>query len=210
MTAGSEPVRESDAFAMTGPRLFLGFTLVVLAATLTLLWQAFGPRPVPPSQSVAAAPAVPAARPAAPVSEEPAVRSVYPGLRPGAARPPEATVETSPAPALAAPTSESTSKTASPPSPETQSAALQPPAPPPPVPAPALPPNPSPEAAEAPAGEAVDLNTASVEQLNELGAGMIGRHIAANRPYASPDELLSKRILNRRDFETIRPRVVAR
>jgi len=197
------PVRESDAFVMaTGPRLFLGFTLVVLAAALTLLWQAFGPRSTPPSLSTASSPAervTAAPTVAAPLprsGEEPPVRSVYPGLGPSAPRPSEPVVSIAPA------------QPAAPPSTEPQPGELQPPAPPPALPAPV--PDAAQSNAELPVGEAIDLNSASVDQLNELGAGMIGRHIVANRPYASPDELLSRRILNRRDFDAIRPRVVAR
>ncbi|UMY20187.1 hypothetical protein MMB17_18255 [Methylobacterium organophilum] len=39
---------------------------------------------------------------------------------------------------------------------------------------------------------------------------MIGRVIVAGRPYASPDDLVTRRILTRRDFETIRPHVTVR
>lgn len=60
------------------------------------------------------------------------------------------------------------------------------------------------------AGGTVDLNTASVEQLNALGAGMIGRRIIEFRPYASPDELVARRVLKRADYEAIKNAVTVR
>jgi DNA uptake protein ComE-like DNA-binding protein len=62
----------------------------------------------------------------------------------------------------------------------------------------------------APPGGSVDLNTASVEQLNALGAGMIGRRIIEFRPYASPEDLVTRRVLKRADYETIKAAVTAR
>jgi hypothetical protein len=59
-------------------------------------------------------------------------------------------------------------------------------------------------------GGSVDLNTASVEQLNALGAGMIGRRIIEFRPYASPEDLVTRRVLKRADYETIKAAVTAR
>lgn len=56
----------------------------------------------------------------------------------------------------------------------------------------------------------VDLNTASVPDLNGLGAGMVGRAIVAGRPYASPDDLVAKRILNRATYARIKDRVTTR
>ena len=55
-----------------------------------------------------------------------------------------------------------------------------------------------------------DLNRASLEELNSLGAGMIGRTIIYGRPYRSPEDLLDRRLLNARDFERIRTRVTVR
>jgi DNA uptake protein ComE-like DNA-binding protein len=54
----------------------------------------------------------------------------------------------------------------------------------------------------------VDINTASVEELNRLG-GRFGRAIVAGRPYASIDELLSKRVLTRATFSQIRDQITA-
>jgi DNA uptake protein ComE-like DNA-binding protein len=57
----------------------------------------------------------------------------------------------------------------------------------------------------------VDLNTASVADLNRLrGGGTIGRAIVAKRPYASVDQLLTKRVLSRTVYERIREQVTVR
>ncbi|MFC6741683.1 helix-hairpin-helix domain-containing protein [Methylobacterium tardum] len=57
----------------------------------------------------------------------------------------------------------------------------------------------------------VDLNTASVADLNRLrGGGAIGRAIVAKRPYTSVDQLLSKRVLSRSVYERIRDQVTVR
>ena len=53
-------------------------------------------------------------------------------------------------------------------------------------------------------------NAHLIEQLNALGAGMIGRRIIELRPYASPDELLTRRVLKRADYETIKNAITAR
>jgi DNA uptake protein ComE-like DNA-binding protein len=50
----------------------------------------------------------------------------------------------------------------------------------------------------------VDLNTASLEELNDLGAGRIGRAIIRGRPYASAEDLVTKKVLRRSDFEKIK------
>ncbi|WP_244540039.1 helix-hairpin-helix domain-containing protein [Methylobacterium sp. 13MFTsu3.1M2] len=59
-------------------------------------------------------------------------------------------------------------------------------------------------------GQGVDLNTASVEELNALGAGMIGRRIVAFRPYGSPEDLVTRRVLKKADYEAIRAAVAVR
>lgn len=62
-----------------------------------------------------------------------------------------------------------------------------------------------------PALALVDLNTASVADLNRLrGGGNIGRAIVAKRPYAQVGELLSKRVLSRAVFERIKEQVTVR
>ena len=90
-----------------------------------------------------------------------------------------------------------------------------------PVPQEAVPQRPLPQAAPAPAPQAVasaeaptgtrrvDLNTAPVSDLNALGGGMIGRAIVQGRPYATPEELLSKRVLNRATYERIKDQIAA-
>jgi hypothetical protein len=55
----------------------------------------------------------------------------------------------------------------------------------------------------------VDLNSASVEELNRLGAGRIGRAIVRGRPYASTEDLVRKRVLNRSRFARIKEQVRA-
>jgi DNA uptake protein ComE-like DNA-binding protein len=59
-------------------------------------------------------------------------------------------------------------------------------------------------------GGRVDLNSASIEQLNALGAGMIGKRVIEFRPYASVEDLVTRRVLKRADYETIRAAVTAR
>jgi DNA uptake protein ComE-like DNA-binding protein len=54
----------------------------------------------------------------------------------------------------------------------------------------------------------VDINTASVEELNRLG-GRFGRAIVTGRPYASVDDLVSKRVLTRSTFTQIKDQITA-
>jgi DNA uptake protein ComE-like DNA-binding protein len=54
----------------------------------------------------------------------------------------------------------------------------------------------------------VDINTASIEELNRLG-GRFGRAIIAGRPYASIDDLVSKRVLTRATFSQIQDQITA-
>ena len=57
----------------------------------------------------------------------------------------------------------------------------------------------------------VDLNSASVADLNRLrGGGSIGRAIVAKRPYTAVSDLLTKRVLSRSTFERIREQVTVR
>ncbi len=62
--------------------------------------------------------------------------------------------------------------------------------------------------AEASGSARVDINTASVEELNRLG-GRFGRAIIAGRPYADIDELVSKRVLTRSTFSQIKDQITA-
>ncbi|KQT60062.1 hypothetical protein ASG52_18215 [Methylobacterium sp. Leaf456] len=88
---------------------------------------------------------------------------------------------------------------------------------PPPAPAPA-PPSAAPDPTEAAAENAppaavalVDLNTATLAELNGLkGGGAIGRTIIGHRPYTSVDQLLSKRVLNRATYQRIKDQVTVR
>lgn len=62
-----------------------------------------------------------------------------------------------------------------------------------------------------PAIALVDLNTASVAELNHLrGGGNIGRAIIAKRPYAQVSDLLTKRVLSRAVYERIKEQVMVR
>src|SRR3954468_8675797 len=61
---------------------------------------------------------------------------------------------------------------------------------------------------EASAPKLVDINTASVDELNSLG-GRFGRVVVAGRPYASIDELVSKRVLTRSTFSQIKDQITA-
>jgi len=62
-----------------------------------------------------------------------------------------------------------------------------------------------------PAVALVDLNTASVADLNRLrGGGSIGRAIVAKRPYTQVGDLLTKRVLSRSVYERIREQVTVR
>jgi DNA uptake protein ComE-like DNA-binding protein len=54
----------------------------------------------------------------------------------------------------------------------------------------------------------VNINTAAVEELNRLG-GRFARASVAGRPYASIDELVSKRVLTRSTFSQIKDRITA-
>lgn len=56
----------------------------------------------------------------------------------------------------------------------------------------------------------VDLNTAPLAQLNGLKGGAIGRAIVQHRPYASVDQLLSKRVLSRAIYQRIKDQVTVR
>jgi len=59
-------------------------------------------------------------------------------------------------------------------------------------------------------GDLVNLNTAASGTLDGLGIGLVGRRVVGSRPYARPEDLLTKRVLTRKDFELIRSKVTAR
>ncbi|SFV09350.1 Helix-hairpin-helix motif-containing protein [Methylobacterium sp. 174MFSha1.1] len=197
---------------LTGSAITRALVIVVLAAGLAGLWQFLMPRAAGPhvSEPQKRAEAGRGATPA-PTSGD-AVRSVYPGgprpADPPAPRPAptaEAPPTASPAPANPAPMPAPLPAPAPPPAPA--------PSPPPPVFTPAAPSAPLPQAdttADASSSGTVDLNTASVAELNGLGGGMIGKAIIAKRPYASPGELLSKRVLSRATYDRIKGQVTVR
>ncbi|HZB61722.1 MAG TPA: helix-hairpin-helix domain-containing protein [Microvirga sp.] len=57
----------------------------------------------------------------------------------------------------------------------------------------------------------VNLNTATLEQLNAIdGAGPVARAIVRGRPYASAEDLVTKRILRRSVYERIKDQVTVR
>lgn len=58
-------------------------------------------------------------------------------------------------------------------------------------------------------GNLLDINSASVDELNGLG-GRYGKAIVAGRPYQSIDELVSRRILTRAVFGQIKDQITAR
>ncbi|MFC1456771.1 ComEA family DNA-binding protein [Microvirga arabica] len=67
---------------------------------------------------------------------------------------------------------------------------------------------PEPAQPESLAAGLVDLNRASIGQLNTLkGAGTLGRAIVKGRPYRSVDDLVKKKILRRTVFEKIKNQV---
>lgn len=193
---------------MKASTLFLGFTLVVLAAALAGLWQAFGPHSAPHPKAAASS-SVPAAAkrpaPAPPLVTQPepnppdeGVRSVYPGAGPSASRSPQP--ETSPPAPVTPPPEPAAPATPIPATPPAldRSAALDPN-------------DASRTAAPADAvGDGVDLNTASAEALNTLGAGKIAKTIITNRPYTAPDDLVTRRVLKRKDYDAIKARIVVR
>ena len=61
------------------------------------------------------------------------------------------------------------------------------------------------------ADDPVDLNSASAEQLKKIGIPEgVALMILGGRPYASPDELVSKKILTQEDYEKIKKSVTAK
>jgi DNA uptake protein ComE-like DNA-binding protein len=63
--------------------------------------------------------------------------------------------------------------------------------------------------AEAAAKSGLDLNSASIDELNAMGGGRIGKAIARARPYTSPEDLLRKRVVNRATYARIKDQVTA-
>lgn len=62
-----------------------------------------------------------------------------------------------------------------------------------------------------PASDLIDLNTASFEKLNALkGAGPLGRAIIKGRPYASVEDLVTRKVMRRSVYEKIKDQVTVR
>lgn len=62
-----------------------------------------------------------------------------------------------------------------------------------------------------PSSDLVDLNTATLQQLNALrGGGLIGRAIIRARPYAGTEDLVRKRVLSRSAFSRVKDQVTVR
>lgn len=166
--------------------------LAVVSVVLAALWISHGPRPQPDQARRTAA---------VPISQQPqrldsrgqAIRTIATGPSPGSEagdpRPPQAKGGVDPAPDAGSPA---------------RLADV--------APAPGLRTDTAANAAADPAapGGGVDLNSASVEQLNALGAGMIGKRIIEFRPYASPEELVTRRVLKKSDYEAIRSAITVR
>jgi hypothetical protein len=70
--------------------------------------------------------------------------------------------------------------------------------------------NPGPNVSSIGGAARLDLNTASAEELNRAGGGMIGKAIVRQRPYADPEDLLRKRVVSRATFERIKAHVAVR
>ena len=194
---------------LSGPAILRISVLLIIAGLLAAVVQFLLPSPAPEPESRAASPSASASKPA-PAAEAPAAVQRGEPLSPPTAsaepgRETPALPRTTVAPA--APTQMPSDALAFPSDP-------------------AAPPEAQPQGPES-AGQAeidraednagpravavVDLNTASVADLNRLrGGGAIGRAIVAKRPYASVDQLLSKRVLSRSVYERIRDQVTVR
>ncbi|AWN36259.1 ComEA family DNA-binding protein [Methylobacterium radiodurans] len=152
----------------------------VLAALAQFLWIRSAPQPVAEVPTVAAPRKEPSPEPEPPARALPpeADFSVRPSVPP---------VQAAPAIREAAPSAQATIP-ASPPAPDPAAAAQ--------------------ESADPRAVALVDLNTATLTQLNGLrGGGNIGRAIIQKRPYGSVDQLLAKRVLSRATYERIKDQV---
>lgn len=185
---------------LSGSVILRVLLLIVAAAGLAWIVQAFwlhGPeRPAGPPAAATVSPARPTGLPT-PLDPVRVVRPADP-VREAAKEPVAPAAEASPA--VAAPRADPSPEPVPPPVARTA------PAPPPPDPVAEAEEN-APPAAVA----LIDLNTASLAELNGLkGGGAIGRTIIQHRPYASVDQLLSKRVLNRATYQRIKDQVTAR
>jgi hypothetical protein len=157
------------------------------------------PEPAPPPEPPRPAPVI--------VSAEPIVPGRPPAMLPPPAPPsppePAAATAFAPTPPPAPPL---------PPVPSRQSAAAAAPAPRTVVAARTVPADEEgATASDAVAGGAIDLNKASLAELNALrGGGSIGRAIIKGRPYESPEDLLRKRVLSRSTYDRIKGQIAVR
>lgn len=182
---------------LSGPAILRISVLLLLAGALAALVQYWMPAsPQPPAKTAVAT--------SAPAPSEPPVRKI-----PSAAPPDTVIAAPTPPPA---PPKPQPAPISPPPPPQVPSEALAFPAPPP-----SAAPEGRQEVTEAettegpPAVALVDLNTASVADLNRLrGGGAIGRAIVAKRPYTQVGDLLTKRVLSRSVYERIREQVTVR
>lgn len=177
--------------------------LAVIAIVLAALWIGYGPRPQggPDKRTSTVIPLSQQQRTTLDAKGQ-SIRTIVPGSSAGPGM--AATAPPASSPSAAAPVNPSRGPSADLGSPPRQSDGAS---------TTGLRTEPAPGEAQAPSvspGGSVDLNTASVEQLNALGAGMIGRRIIEFRPYASPDELLTRRVLKRADYDTIKNAITAR
>lgn len=182
-----------------------------------------------PQASAAATPAAPNAAPApatalAPSADSNPVRVVYPGPlgdMPIQPRKITASVATSPTdapaqapvpqPVVPAPSASAVPQATA--APAVATAEPTPldavkPAPTPTVEASAEP-DTAPPASAAATGHGVNLNNATVAQLNSMGAGHIGQAIVQHRPYHSVEDLMKKRVIRRSIFDQIKNQVAA-
>ena len=58
-------------------------------------------------------------------------------------------------------------------------------------------------------GHGVNLNNASIAELNNIGGGHIGQAIVQHRPYHSVEDLVKKRVVRRSIFDQIKNQVAA-
>lgn len=185
---------------LSGPAILRISVLLLIAGVLAALVQFLLPAEPPPVAKIAAVvrPAEPPTPPEAPVPASPAQPAQAPSRRDEIPKSPAQM----PADALAFPLT-----------------ATSPPIPAAPIQAAPLPPQPRGEAEVARAADdvgpralaLVDLNTASVADLNRLQrGGAIGRAIVSKRPYASVDQLMSKRVLSRAVYDRIKEQVTVR
>lgn len=185
--------------------LFLSAGLAVVSVVLTSLWIGYGPRPqgVQDKRASTVVPLSKQERTGLDAKGQ-AIRTITPGSTSGSGM--VGTAPTgSPPPIVISPDQTATPKASNNPGvPEQQSDTAS-------IAAPET--KTTPESAEGqfstPNGN-VDLNTATVEQLNGLGAGMIGKRIIEFRPYSSTEDLISRRVLKRSDYDAIKGAVIVR